>query len=68
MGLLVWLALAACAQAQVRVGDTPPDALGRNREGNDVVLSDHRGKVVVVTFWATWCGYCLKELPVLENL
>ena len=27
-----------------------------------------RGKVVVVSFWATWCGYCMKELPTLANI
>ncbi len=54
--------------AKVAVGDTPPDALGRDVQGKDVMISDHLGKVVVVTFWASWCGYCLKEMPVLEGL
>ena len=31
-------------------------------------LSDYRGKTVVLNFWATWCGPCLKELPDLEQL
>ena len=65
---LLVFAIATSAYAQVHVGDVPPDSLGTDRDGAEVHVSTHRGKVVVLTFWATWCGYCLKELPVLENL
>lgn len=37
-------------------------------EGESVRLSDFRGKVILVNFWATWCTPCLKELPSLDGL
>lgn len=37
-------------------------------EGASIRLSDFRGKVVLVNFWATWCAPCLKELPSLDML
>lgn len=36
-------------------------------DGSQVRLSDYRGKVIVVNFWATWCGPCLTEMPLLEK-
>lgn len=35
--------------------------------GNQVALSDFRGKPVMLTFWATWCGSCTDEIPVIEK-
>ncbi len=40
----------------------------RDLEGVAVNLADHKGKVIVLSFWATWCGPCKEEMPHLQKL
>jgi thiol-disulfide isomerase/thioredoxin len=49
-------------------GSVPHDDLGRDIAGNSVKVSDHRGKVIIISFWASWCEPCKKELPVLAGV
>lgn len=65
---LLGLCLVATAQAAPKVGDRAPDSLGTTPDGEEIRISAHRGKAMVVSFWASWCGYCRKQFPVLDFL
>ncbi len=50
------------------VGEMAPQFELRNVDGQVVQLSEFRGKVVWINFWATWCGPCRRELPDIARL
>ncbi len=52
----------------VVAGEVAPDFQLEDTTGNKVSLSDLRGKIVLVNFWATWCPPCIEEMPSMERL
>lgn len=44
-----------------------PDFTLKDLEGNPITLSELKGKVVVLDFWATWCAPCIKSFPVMQQ-
>lgn len=51
-----------------KLGEPAPNFHLRDMKGQMVSLSDLRGKVVLLNFWATWCGPCRIEMPAMEQL
>ena len=62
------LAYPVYAKQPLQVGDEPPESLGRASTGGKVNLSDYRGEIVIISFWASWCSPCRKELPILAAI
>ena len=52
----------------VKLGEPAPNFQLRDLNDHLVTLSDLRGKVVLLNFWATWCGPCRVEMPAMEQL
>lgn len=59
------------AQAQpgpIEVGLAAPDFTATLVDGSSFTLSEQQGKVVLLNFWATWCGPCVREMPAFTRL
>ena len=62
------LAFSSGAAKTLSPGTPAPNDLGKTLAGQQVTVASLRGKAVVISFWATWCKYCLEEMPILGGL
>ena len=65
---LVTLLGFATTQAQLKLGDQAPNFELQASNGETYKLEDFKGKVVIMDFWAMWCGPCKKKMPKIQKL
>ncbi|MFQ3251440.1 TlpA disulfide reductase family protein [Glaciecola sp.] len=66
--LLALSVASVSAMAKPASGELSPDFTLKSRDGGNIKLSEQRGNIVMVNFWASWCGPCREELPAFEEL
>lgn len=66
--LLSLIALLLVPMTGMSISGKAPDFTLKSRDGKNLRLSDYRGQVVMINFWASWCGPCRQEMPLLEDM
>lgn len=63
--------VARTQTAALKVGDKVPDIVLNNiinYKSTSLKLTDFKGKLLIIDFWATWCGSCIKKFPLLDSM
>ncbi|RLA24922.1 MAG: TlpA family protein disulfide reductase [Gammaproteobacteria bacterium] len=67
-GIILAIFAASSLASSTLEGQSAPDFVLKSSSGNNLRLSEYRGDVVMINFWATWCGPCRQEMPLLDDL
>ena len=51
----------------IKVGDAAPDFKLKTTQGKELALSELKGKWVIIDFWGSWCGWCIKDFPAMKK-
>lgn len=68
IGLWVFAAFTASAAGDTGKPGLAPDFTLKSRSGENLRLAEQRGNIVLINFWASWCGPCREELPKFEAM
>jgi peroxiredoxin len=68
LGLIFSVVAATSLASSGLTGQAAPDFALKSSTGDNLRLSEFRGDVVMINFWATWCGPCRQEMPLLDEL
>jgi len=68
LGAILLIAAASGLASSSLEGQEAPDFVLKSATGENLRLSEYRGDVVMINFWATWCGPCRQEMPLLDDL
>jgi thiol-disulfide isomerase/thioredoxin len=66
--LCLFAGAAGAADLKLWTGGPPPALALKDLNGGQHRLADYRGRVVLINFWATWCGPCRDEMPSIQRL
>jgi thiol-disulfide isomerase/thioredoxin len=66
--LISALLISQLSLAAATVSGPAPDFTLRSTDDSNLRLSEQRGQVILINFWASWCGPCRQEMPLLEEM